>query len=122
MRWKREDLAWAAGLIEGEGCISMQNRKLSGVRGGRPGWHLTVQMTDEDVLRRLASVIGLGRVGGPYVNKGDGKKPYKPIWSWNISSRAHCYAVLTALWPWLGARRREKVREALLSLPPGVRS
>ena len=121
MRWKREDLAWAAGLIEGEGCIYSSMRS-TGVRGGRAVWHLTVQMTDEDVLRRLAAVIGLGNVCGPYKNKGDGKKAYKPIWSWTVSSRTHVYAVLVALWPWLGARRREKVREALAALPPVVRS
>ena len=64
-----EDIAWATGLFEGEGCITASG----GTAAARtPELHL--DMTDEDVVRRLAIVLG-GNVTGPY-HKGSNKPLY----------------------------------------------
>ena len=42
------DVAWLAGLIEGEGCISMNGRSLT----------LRVSMTDHDVVSHAATLMG----------------------------------------------------------------
>src|SRR5712691_1669149 len=50
------EIAWAAGLFEGEGCFT-QNR-------GRPVARLTT--TDVDIVVRFAEAIGWGMIYGPY--------------------------------------------------------
>jgi hypothetical protein len=102
--YKREDLAWAAGLFEGEGCFSY-----SEVGKGRGSLHATVKMTDRDVIYRFQDVIGLGeitlcrpqRVG------------WKVQWNWQVGSFEHFQAVVALLWPWLCSRRRGKAKQIL---------
>lgn len=101
-QWTREGLAWATGLFEGEGCIG-HNKKTG-------QWQLIVASTDEDVLKRLLEVTGLGTLRGP-VNRG-----HKPYWIWNVTRREHVYALLAAMTPWLGARRKERAFESISSM------
>src|SRR5436305_996962 len=85
----REELAWAAGLFEGEGSIGIFH-----VGGGYYYPQLVVNMTDEDVLQTWAGIFG-ARLCGPYANGSRlGSKPY---WSINIKSFEGCQAVVAAL-------------------------
>lgn len=68
--------------------------------------------TDEDVVRRFASAVGVGRVSGPYQYTGN-RKPY---WRWQASGFERTQAVIAMLWPGLGARRRARAVEVLASL------
>ena len=107
--------AWAAGLFEGEGSVSPVNHNHNG-RSYRY-IRLTMQMTDEDVLRRFAAVMG-GRVTGPH-SRGPlgpssavpdvGARPYKDYWSWAL--RGDIRPAVAAMWPWLGERRRARMTE-----------
>jgi hypothetical protein len=97
--WTRENLAWVAGLFEGEGCIG-HNRKTG-------QWQLIVASTDEDVLQRAHMLTGVGTLRGP-IDRG-----HKPHWIWNVTSRAQVYALLAALYPWFGKRRQARVIECL---------
>ena len=106
MRWLREDLAWAAGVIEGEGSIFRY-------KNADACWGLSVGMTDKDIIERLHSLFGLGKIRGPYV-----VSRQKPLWTWRVLRRREVYAILAAIWCWLGLRRREKARAALIELPP----
>ena len=59
------EIAWAAGLFEGEGSI--------GFRGGSRGYvyaylNLQLRSTDQDVVYRFHQIISEGNVNGPYVN------------------------------------------------------
>lgn len=95
--------AWAAGLFEGEGTI------LSARRGHRRRLELSLKMTDEDVVRRLRSIIG-GVVFGPYqYQQGDGSER-KPFWVWR-NDGVDAARVLRQMWPWLGERRRARAEE-----------
>ena len=107
--WSREDLAWAAGLFEGEGTITMRRQAQRGY--SYEYWGLAIAMTDEDVVRRFHEVIELGRVTGPVPTKGG-----QPIYIWRSSSQPDIYAVLAALYPWLGGRRRSRAEECLRDL------
>jgi len=86
-------IQWAAGLFEGEG-----NARLA----GSP--RLKVAMTDEDVVRRFHSVVGCGKVTGPY-HPGGGRKE---VWTWTATGED---AVTTAarLLPWLCSRRAQAI-------------
>jgi hypothetical protein len=99
------DLAWLAGLIEGEGCFTRHTTR------GR--WHsanIKVQMSDEDVIRRCLSVSNLGRVHGPYVR--DNPK-WSPQWIWAVTRRDEGIELMTLLYPLMGDRRQSQIRECL---------
>jgi len=103
MNWTRERLAWVAGLFEGEGCIAHS-------RNGKYGqWFLVVASTDLDVLERLQEWTGVGNISGPTQRS----ESHKPCWTWRSTKRDETYALLIALYPWLGARRQERARECL---------
>ncbi len=99
------ELAWAAGLFEGEGCFTfskMKNRKnsikVSAVIG----------MTDKDVLDRFASIMGFGNIKGPY------KSSYptcKPRYTWEVQSQPDVLRTIDLLLPFLMSRRRDKALE-----------
>ena len=101
--WTREQLAWVAGVIEGDGCLTMKNQRMFP--------HVSVTMTDEDVIRRLQLWTGLGTVNGPYrPTTGHNKLP---MWIWAVGGGAQAYALLIAIWPWLGSRRRARAEELI---------
>ena len=93
-----EDIAWAAGLFEGEGCIHRRRGKLN----------LSVQMTDRDVVDRFARAVS---VGGVAAKPQPGVRAYyKPTWRWNASGEEAAW-LLTQFMPWLGDRRRARAAE-----------
>jgi hypothetical protein len=106
--WSRENLAWAAGLFEGEGCITRRQ----GVQT-----NLVMTMTDEDVVRRFHAIIGHGKVYGPYKTK----TGVKLQWRWACTGSKHCIAVLAALWCFLGERRKARTIVAMKEMA-GVRT
>lgn len=89
------DLAWAAGLFEGEGCISKTN--VSSVR-----LDLALKARDRDVLQRFQGTLGIGKLYGPYKNG---------MVHWLAFGRETSVAVLLDLWPYLGKRRKAKAIE-----------
>lgn len=100
------EIAWLAGLFEGEGCISV---KPNAVR-------LVVGMTDEDVVRRCRDVTGAGTLRW--------RTPSQPGWKpqliWSVGHRRDVSRLLLAMAPLLGERRRSKALQAaekLASMP-----
>ena len=76
------ELAWAAGLFEGEGSIGIDRRT------SRHGsLRLQIGMCDEEVLCRFKDVVGIGNVTGPYQHKGGVEKGWSPFWAWSITGR-----------------------------------
>lgn len=100
--WSRENLAWAAGLFDGEGCIHLS----------RSGYiRLTLGMTDLDVVEKFSTVLGCGNI---YKHRRfKGQREYKSCFIIQISGFEKVQAILAAFWPWLGARRRAKMELAL---------
>jgi len=111
-----ENLAWAAGLFEGEGCFSVQRQRH---RNEYRYMRAVINMTDEDVLRRFCSIVGEGRVSGPH-----SKGRHKPQWTWTASGPA-AVRVFEMFKPFLGKRRLEAGQKAFdgqkLGAPPGRR-
>jgi hypothetical protein len=98
-----EEIAWAAGLFEGEGTISQISRHRQTL-----DLQVAINMTDEDVLRRFDEIVGRGKVYGPYlpISHGDRRKPF---WRWvAIGDAGH--DVLDLIGPWLFPRRIEQAR------------
>ena len=96
------DLAWVAGIFEGEGSFDFS-------RGKNHRTAVKISMTDLDVIERVRSIVG-GRVTGPYCRPG-----MKPIWYWRISNTNECLDFVESIYPWLLSRRREQAT-VILSL------
>lgn len=98
------ELAWAAGLFEGEGSFHVTTSKY----GSRVPT-MTIQMTDPDVLERFQRIVDSGRVRGP-LSRGSRRKP---IYSIDVAERASVKRVTEAFLPWLGVRRTARAQEIL---------
>jgi hypothetical protein len=95
-----EEIAWAAGLFEGEGCVTDV--------GGR--FALLVTNTDEWVIRRFDEIMPMGRVYGPYRNsEADGHRR-KPFWAWQAYEE-NGFDAMQLLAPLLSPRRRARAYE-----------
>lgn len=97
------DLAWAAGLFEGEGSIYVPVKPTRSLR-------ICIASTDEDVIQRFHGIVGVGGAYD-YVPKNSlGKK--RQFW-WYVTGHENVQAILTIFWGWLGKRRRLKATAAL---------
>lgn len=101
-RWSRESLAWLAGLMEGEGCLSH-------VKGSRR-WTHRLLMSDADVVLRAHELSGVGCCHSWYPPRFQAQG-FKPQQAWVVNNICSIYALMVAVYPWLGERRRAKVRE-----------
>jgi hypothetical protein len=97
------DLDWLAGLMEGEGSF----------QAGPPSSPnlpiLGIEMTDEDVVRRVADILGVTV---------QTIAPRRTRWKVTHAARirgAKAVAWMVALYPLLGARRRAQVGRAVAS-------
>ncbi len=92
------------GLFEGEGCISMHRSP-----GGRMYPSLALNMTDEDVVRRLQEITGCGSI---HVREGK-QEGHKRQWCWKVGSIRQVIRLLTAMAPLLASRRRARALEVV---------
>jgi hypothetical protein len=109
IRWARDasdmsdeyaQIAWAAGLFEGEGTIVDSTGSVQ----------LRVKMTDLDVLEKLLDVFGVSAIYGPYESGSRDGHVRKPHWIW-VYTEPFVRKVFEAMAPWLGARRIARARE-----------
>lgn len=105
--FRERDLAWTAGLYEGEGTVYLIN--------GRRWPVVQLGMTDREPLGRLRRIWG-GRLNGPYSNP---KRPQdKPMWRWSFTGRAAILTFFELLWDDLSPRRQEQASRALSEAIP----
>ena len=97
------DIAWLAGLLEGEGCFKMQSS------GGYKGSIcISLQMTDKDVVQRVTALLD-GTLWGPHGPYGHSKLPtYQTA---IFGSKAASW--MMTLFPLMGERRQGKIKELL---------
>jgi len=74
MRWttwsRREQLAWAAGFFDGEGCFSYSQSSGSGC--------VAITQTDRRLLDCFRGIVGFGKVYAPYKNRAEDGFKRKP--------------------------------------------
>lgn len=102
------ELVWLAGILEGEGSFFCLQ--------GKPG-NLSVSagMTDHDVIQRVHRAATVGYVIGPYRPK---NPAHKPFWTWRVGRTCDAAALMMTVYPLMGERRQEKIRELLLGWRP----
>jgi hypothetical protein len=76
------DLAWLAGLLEGEGAFILHQEPAIGARRARVIIRVAVHMTDRDVVERVRDIVGLGSVH----RRPPGKPHHKETFRWAISA------------------------------------
>src|SRR4051812_10898075 len=86
------EIAWAAGLFEGEGCLRVNDT----YGAKRPRAELV--STDEDVVRRFHAIVGVGNVHGPYPSRNP-ERGHKPKTVWACAARADFAHVAALLEP-----------------------
>jgi hypothetical protein len=108
------ELAWAAGLFDGEGCTIARSWK---GRSGAVRIQASVSQSSHSgglvpsVLRRFQQAVGgMGSVGAPYFDARSGTFAHQ----WRASSLEETQAVVALLWSNLGTVKRAQAAEALL--------
>ncbi len=112
-----EDIAWMAGLFEGEGCM------WAAIKKGKPDaeypsqrkdgatFSATIHMVDEDVIARFHSLAGFGALN--YMDTPSGKKAgQQPTWRWTGSGKK-AIDLMFKLAPYFGIRRRAQMMNAI---------
>lgn len=112
-KWTSENIAWLAGLIEGEGCFSIRKYKNKQYVSTR------VIMTDFDIIEKIYKIVNHGVVSGPYCRNVPNRKPWK---NWVLNDAAPQLELLKRLLPWLGNRRKKKVLECIKILNECIKS
>ena len=105
----RVELAWLAGILEGEGYFSLTLNNKTKDRPGRHYARLTVTMTDKDVIECIYAITGFGTIHT--------YPPYQPnrkrTYTWRVSKWEDLYPLLRRLRPFMGERRRARIDEML---------
>jgi hypothetical protein len=105
----REELAWAAGFFDGEGCFSFT--KKAGYAVARIG-----QVERAPLERFQKAVGGLGTIYGPYFELYPGRISRQPWHQYRIYRGEHVQAVIAMLWFKLGSTKRRQAVTVLTKM------
>lgn len=97
----REELAWAAGFFDGEGCVT-------GVRpnGNRVYPVVSISQNDIEVLERFKNTVVVGSIMGPlHHNK---KYPDATHYAYRTYGWRDTQFVIALIWNWLGTKKKEQ--------------
>lgn len=100
-----KNIAWLAGLLEGEGCFYAGTRKVGDATYRRVA--LQLLMTDLCPVKRAADLMRVPWVKSKRITKGG-----KPLYRTNAHGRKAAQWMMT-LYPLMGERRQAKIRECL---------
>lgn len=103
------DLAWLAGLLEGEGSFlapapSAPNRPV-----------VVLAMTDEEVVRKAAALMGATYF---HCRRDERNPTWKPYWSVRLRG-ARAVQLMHLLRPYMGRRRQGQIDSALAQYSDG---
>lgn len=99
------DIAWAAGLFEGEGSITCRK----GSDGEIIQMVMSLTMVDEDVVERFCEVVGCGTVAQYFYGPNKDKIKYQ----WYTGKSDTVVRLFSELQPYLGKRRTNRGLEII---------
>lgn len=88
------ELAWAAGAIDGEGCVAIRTSRSANTKRPQYGLYLAVGNTDPRMPQRLAEMFG-----GAVILK-DAKHRRRAMFEWRVFS-SKAAAILKEIRPYL---------------------
>jgi len=105
----REELAWAAGFFDGEGCFSYTEKAGYAT--------VTIGQVDRRVLDRFQEAVGgVGKIYGPYTTRSPSRLSKKPQYQYRAHRRAAEQSIAAMLWFMLGPVKRDQARRVLTRL------
>jgi hypothetical protein len=104
------EVAWLAGLLEGEGSFYMLTSRTGELRKAYRYPKIQVSMTDRDIIDRVSVLFGTKTYAKPPARKYPDRRPQ---WQAQISG-VGAAEWMVRLRPWLGERRRAKIDEVLI--------
>ena len=102
------DIAWMAGLFEGEGSI--QNIVVGDY--GRTYLRAKIDLTDLDILQRCQDKFG-GKIYGPFKKA---EVHHKDAWGWNLMKTQDVIEFCEMILPYMGVRRTSQIEKALAAV------
>lgn len=100
-----EEIAWLAGLLDGEGCFDFHMNSKSGRKFPR----IRIQMKDLDVIKRVKDVMG----GGQICKETGRKKNHSTTYILRQCKRDELAVILPLILPWMSKRRAERIKEMI---------
>lgn len=95
---RREEMAWAAGFFDGEGCFSYSRKVYTPT--------IAIAQVDRQVLDRFRAAVGIGKVYGPY-RQGDASRPNRrPQFQYRVTDLERVQSIDAMLWFKLGSTKR----------------
>lgn len=108
-----EELAWSAGLVDGEGYFGFNFVKRSNSVRKTKTICLDVSQCDPQVLHRIQKALEVGNVTGPYFSN---KRNHRPTYHFRVSGANELQFAIKQLWPWLSPIKREQATQVLEKL------
>lgn len=102
--FSRENLAWAAGFFDAEGCFSSTPRT---------GVSASITQTDRELLDRFRQAVGIGKIYGPYKTPQPDRYRRKPHYFYKAQGRERVQGLLAMMWTWLGTTKRQQALDRL---------
>jgi hypothetical protein len=99
------DLAWASGLFEGEGSVGTRKTRFNS--HGGTDCQVAIEMFDEEPIRKVASIMAVGKVYGPY------KRETGYSWKWAAVSKNEILYVYDKLSSYLSMKRKREFNKVL---------
>jgi hypothetical protein len=100
------EIAFCAGLFEGEGCISRSSNSCN-------SFAIAIKMTDREPLERFRDIMGAGEITySPVRHEG-----HKPQFTYRIANWSEIIKTIEMIRKWLCPRRIRQIEKALESRP-----
>jgi len=103
---KHTDLAWAAGIIDADGCISIRHHKPSSKQFRHSDTYslsVSVGMTHIDAIDKLQDIF---QCGNRYIQKRYDTANHRPMYVWQCCSR-DAVTVICFVYLWLVTKKRQ---------------
>lgn len=108
--YSETDLAWTAGIMDGDGCISMK-----GNSGPFKAPIVVIDNTDLEILNHLISLYG-----GGLTKKKVYSEKHRQAWSWRIYGSQKVIVFLSAILPYMKCRAKKDRAEVIVNQWPKV--
>ena len=106
----RENLAWAAGFTDGEGCFCINSSTDKWHKRGRSIF--SIGQVDRRALDRFKQIVGVGKIYGPY-GPYNGTQATHPHFQFDVYGFEQVQALTALLWTWLGPVKKAQAKSVL---------
>ena len=106
------DIAWIAGLLEGEGYFGIDGRQRNyKVSKSPPAPFIKISMVDEDIIQKLSKLLDKS-----YFSPSRKTVTGKQVYTLHIGEKEKVLFVLQKILPYMGVRRGERITECISHL------